>query len=107
MFVIIYQFNIKPKKQTQFINAWKRMTELIYEHENSLGSRLHQKSEACYIAYAQWPDEATFRNSGKKLPKEANDIRAQMRETCLEIETLYELETVEDLLRFETKTAVS
>ena len=79
--------------------AWKQLTQLIYEYEGSLGSRLHQKDESRYIAYAHWPDRETWKNSGDKLPDTADLIRKTMKDCCTRIETLYELDCVEDLLK--------
>ncbi len=98
MFAVIYSFNIIPEKEDQFIHAWHELTRLIYQHENSYGSRLHREEENRYIAYAQWPDKATWKNAGPKLPPEADPFRRQMRDCCQEIKTLYEMELVDDQL---------
>lgn len=99
MYVVIYQFNVKPQQAETFIKAWEGLTELIYKHEGSLGSRLHKQDEQTYIAYAQWPDKTTFKNSGNNLPGSTDEVRKAMREACESIKTLHELEMVKDLLR--------
>ena len=99
MFIIIYSFKTKDKQEQEFIEAWKEMTNLIYQYEGSLGSRLHLKKPGHYIAYAQWSDKSTWKNSGDNLPEKASEIRLKMHTACNEIETLYELEVVEDLLK--------
>ncbi|MBP9153167.1 MAG: antibiotic biosynthesis monooxygenase [Flavobacteriales bacterium] len=104
MFAVIYQFKVKENRESEFINAWKQLTQLIYEYEGSLGSRLHKQSDGMYLAYAQWPAKETWKNSGNKLPDAANEIRRIMGESCTHIETLYELDCTEDLLRSETHT---
>ena len=101
MFIAIYQFDIKPEKRDQFVQSWKELTQLIYEFEGSLGSRLHRESEIRYIAYAQWPNRDRWKHSGDQLPEEANTWRAQMKEACTEIKTLHALEMDEDLLKNE------
>ena len=98
MFAVIYAFETHPGKETEFEQAWKGLTELIYQYENSLGSRLHHESGTRYIAYATWPDRETWKNSGGKLPPEADGFRAQMRSSCSAISTLHELEMKDDLL---------
>lgn len=75
------------------------MTQLIYKHEGSLGSRLHYNGERLYIAYAQWPDKATWEKAGKRLPESADAVSAAMKESCEEIKTEYQLEVVVDLLK--------
>ncbi|MEO9534048.1 MAG: antibiotic biosynthesis monooxygenase [Crocinitomicaceae bacterium] len=102
MFVAIYTFTIHPNKEAEFIEAWEALTKLIYEYENSLGSRLHRKSETEFIAYAQWPDKNTWKNSGDKLPVSATQWRQQMRASCSNIETQHELEMLSDLIQQQT-----
>jgi len=98
MFTVIYSFKVIPTQAKSFEKAWKELTVLIYKYEGSLGSRLHKQSPLHYIAYAQWPDKNTWENSGYKLPKAAKEISRIMRESCQKIETLYELDVIEDLL---------
>ncbi len=98
MFAVIYRFKVKESLEADFTDAWKELTQLIYEHEGSLGSRLHRQQDGIFLAYAQWPDRPTWKNSGKNLPGSAEKARRTMRETCDSIETLYELDCVEDLL---------
>lgn len=103
MFTVIYSFKIKINKEVTFEKAWGELTTLIYEYEGSLGSRLHKKSDKHYIAYAQWPDKETWENSGGNLPKESLAVRERMKNSCEEIEVLYKLEVVEDLLKTKIK----
>ena len=103
MIAIIYQFHVKENKTEQFLQSWKELTELIYQYENSLGSRLHHHNDNIYIAYAQWPDEHTWNHSGNQLPEQAKVVREKMREACHSIEKLYELEATIDLLKLKGK----
>ena len=99
MYVVIYRFSVQPGKDRAFKEAWQGLTKLIYQYEGSLGSHLHRSTQdpLDYIAYAQWPDEETWKNSGDNLPEEANQWRAQMHEACAVIETLHTLQSVNDL----------
>lgn len=99
MFAVIYSFEVKSNQEKKFENAWKDLTGLIYEHEGSLGSRLHKQSENQYIAYAQWPNREIWQKSGSRLPESANEIRQKMKESCEKIETLYQMDIIEDLLK--------
>ncbi len=99
MISIIYQFDLKPKQEDDFIQAWHEMTLLIYKFENSLGSRLHKKDDRTFIAYALWPDQFTWENSGDKLPKEAQLVRQRMRQCCENVKVLFEMEVIDDLLK--------
>lgn len=98
-FCIIYSFQVHDGKVEQFIQAWKNLTELIYQHRGSLGSRLHKLSELEYIAYAVWPDREIFDDVNAKLPDTATIHREAMRNACSNIETKYELQIVEDLIQ--------
>ncbi len=98
MFSVVYKFEVKPGRKRSFEKSWKDLTHLIYEYAGSLGSRLHQKDEFNYIAYAQWPNKETWERSSNKLPKKSKEINKLMKESCNSIQTLYELELVEDLL---------
>lgn len=103
MFCAVYRFSVKPGADAPFKEAWRRLTELIYEYEGSLGSRLHSCGvDGEYIAYAQWPSRETWeRASG--IPAELADApKKSMREACIKIETIHELEVVDDLLKTET-----
>lgn len=97
MYLVIYQFIIKKDSEEAFINAWKEMTDLIYQNEGSLGSKLTKEAQNTYIAIAQWPDQNTFDNAGDNLPAIAEDIRKRMREACEEISVLKKLDLVSDL----------
>jgi len=52
MFVVIYSFKIKLEEKAVFFKVWREMTMAIRENCGGLGSRLHQKSDSEYIAYA-------------------------------------------------------
>lgn len=105
MFAVVYQFKVIENMEAQFIAAWKQLTQLIYEYEGSLGSRLHKQNNGIYLAYAQWPNKSAWKNSGNKLPESAIKVRSLMKESCSSIETLYELDCIEDLLKSTTSNA--
>ncbi len=99
MFSVIYSFKVKPDCEDDFVKGWKGLTQLIYIHAGGLGSRLHRKSHLLYLAYAQWPDKETWENANNNLPEHALVFREKVRNCCEKIETLHELEVVEDLLK--------
>lgn len=99
MHTILYHFRTHASRQKDFVDAWRDMTQLIYQNEGSLGSRLHKVDDTNYIAYAQWPDAETFDKAGNNLPPEADGVRRRMRESCEKIEILYRMDVVEDLLK--------
>ncbi|MEQ9187629.1 MAG: antibiotic biosynthesis monooxygenase family protein [Cryomorphaceae bacterium] len=99
MFIVLYKFVVHEGQEESFIEAWEGLTRLIYQFEGSLGSHLHLSTEhpLTYIAYAQWPDQTRWENSGNNLPEEANKWRGQMRDACALIETIHSLNSVKDL----------
>ncbi len=98
MYVVLYSFKVKPKQVEKFIQGWKGLTDLIYQYEGSLGSRLHKKEPLEYMAYAQWPSKNKFESSGGNLPEKASEYRDLMRLSCSKIEIISKVEVVEDLL---------
>jgi heme-degrading monooxygenase HmoA len=99
-FTMIYSFRVLEGKEQDFINSWAALTNLFYEFAGSYGSRLHKADDQLFIAYAQWPDKETFDVAGDKLPEESNLYRQQLRASCSEIKTEFELGTiVKDLLK--------
>jgi len=99
MFIAIYEFRVISGKEDAFREGWEGLTRLIYENEGSLGSRLHHANDDVWVAYAQWPDRSTWSGAGSNMPQEADRFRTLMREACAEIKTVYELETMDDLLK--------
>ena len=100
MFCAVYRFEVRKDMEGQFTLAWRKLTELIYRHKGSLGSRLHRGSDGVFVAYAQWPTRKLWESPGG-LPVEADAVREQMKAACLSIEALHELDVVDDLLRGE------
>ncbi|MCC6701458.1 MAG: antibiotic biosynthesis monooxygenase [Fluviicola sp.] len=99
-FTVVYSFELKENTTEQFIEAWKSLTELIYEFEGSYGSRLHKVNDCHFVGYAQWPSRMVFEQSGNNLPEAATIYRDQMRGCCIKIEKLLELESVaKDLIQ--------
>ncbi|MFK8037700.1 MAG: hypothetical protein AB8B74_05380 [Crocinitomicaceae bacterium] len=98
MFTVIYRFKVHPSKAKDFIYNWSELTKLIYQYENSFGSRLHKIEELHYLAYAQWPSKTVWDNSGKHLPPSAKIFSKEMKACCETSSTDYELEVVSDLL---------
>ncbi len=99
-FTVIYKFEIHKGESELFVKTWTELTLLIYEYEGSFGSRLHKINDEEYIGYAQWPSKLIFENSGKYLPDSATILRTKMRECCIKIEKILELNSVEvDLIQ--------
>ena len=63
-FAVLYQWQVKPGKIRQFATAWGDMTDALKAERGALGSRLHRSEQGTWMAYAQWPDRATYERVG-------------------------------------------
>ena len=63
MFVVIYQWKLKAGQESHFREGWRRVTRALIRHRGGLGSRLHEGEAGVWIAYAQWPDKASWEKS--------------------------------------------
>jgi heme-degrading monooxygenase HmoA len=98
MIAAIYQFDVKPGQDKVFIESWKFLTESIYEHRGSLGSRLHKNGDGTYVAYAQWPSARQFELE-TPLPESSTEVKKTLKESCINIRLIYQAEVVADLLK--------
>ncbi|WP_146165928.1 antibiotic biosynthesis monooxygenase [Stenotrophobium rhamnosiphilum] len=69
-FAVIYQWLIKPGKETQFRKAWEGLTLLQMNNRGSRGSRLHKSEQGTWIAYAQWVDKKSWEASCEQKPED-------------------------------------
>lgn len=100
MLVIIYRWRLKEGGEAIFCEGWHEMTESIYKQRGSLGSRLHRSEDKTWVAYAQWPDEETWRMA--REAGSANEAAARkMREGSAELLSEEHLYLVDDLFRAE------
>jgi len=63
VFVAAYWWRVKPGKEEQFRQAWRRGTLLIRQRYGSLGSRLHREADGRFIGVAEWPDKLTWQRA--------------------------------------------
>ncbi|MEP7157011.1 MAG: antibiotic biosynthesis monooxygenase [Betaproteobacteria bacterium] len=85
---VIYRWRLKPGMESQFVEAWSRITELYMAHRGGLGSRLHTGPDGIWYGYAQWPSAearaAAF--AGEPLDADASvRMRAAVAESLGEI----------------------
>jgi len=99
MFAAIYEFHVKDGQDAAFIAAWAKLTEGIYRHDGSRGSRLHKSAPGVFVAYAQWPDRATWEAIGStNRGPEYVAAGEAMRHSLVSSRTVYELELEADYL---------
>ena len=103
MFVAVYGWRVDPEKEEQFRQAWHRGTELITRIYGSYGSRLHRDRDGRFVAYAEWPDEATWRAAvEQKMAYDEPETRAAfldaIADTPIEPEPILTMTVLDDLL---------
>ncbi len=99
MFVVVYRWRLKPGFEDTHRAGWRAVTEAIRRAYGTGGSRLHRDADGAYIAYAVWPDEATWARASKAPPVASEAERALMREGIDGgVEVLHRLTVLDDLL---------
>jgi heme-degrading monooxygenase HmoA len=81
VFVAIYCWRIKPGTEDQFREGWRRVTETLYRHQGSLGSRLHRNFDGAWIGYAQWPDRKHWEKAREAAADSIKDGLQMMRDS--------------------------
>lgn len=100
MISVILEFEPLEGMESEFVLAWTRCTEIIYENFGSLGSRLHRPNQGKFIAYAQWPSKEIYESSSEwpeHLVTARNTMRSLLKNGKPNI--LYILEVEVDLLK--------
>ncbi|MEO1172349.1 MAG: antibiotic biosynthesis monooxygenase [Myxococcota bacterium] len=95
MFAVLYRWRVKPGFEQQFRENWARMTEEFRTLHGGLGSALHQNDDGQFVAYARWPDRATWERE-KKI--EDTVASAAMSEAVSERLAPWPLEVTDDML---------
>lgn len=103
MYVAVYAWRVKPGKEEQFREAWRRGTRAIGEKYGSFGSRLHLNEDGRFFGYAEWPDEATWRAAFEaKMVYDDPEARAMfidaLEEDSRPGELIANMEVLDDLL---------
>jgi hypothetical protein len=103
MYVAVYGWRVKPGKEEQFREAWRRGTRAITRTYGSFGSRLHRAEDGRFIGYAEWPDAATWREAyAKRMVYDDPEARAlfidALEEDSRPGELIAAMEVLDDLL---------
>lgn len=103
MYVAVYAWRVKPGKEEQFREAWRRGTLAITRIYGSFGSRLHRAEDGRFIGYAEWPDEGTWRAAfDAKMVYDDPEARAMFIDALEEDfrpgELIANMEVLDDLL---------
>ena len=98
---MIYRWRVIAGREAQFEAGWSAGTARIAQEFGGWGSRLHRAEGNVYIAYAQWPDEATYLKAMETRMHHSDDEARRMYREAIEpgtFETLYAMPVVADLL---------
>lgn len=102
MFAVVYRWRVIAGLEAQFEAGWRAGTERIAAEFGGWGSRLHKAGEGVYVAYAQWPDEATWKRAMETRMHHSDDVAREQYRSAIEsgsFETLFSGEVVADLLK--------
>jgi hypothetical protein len=105
MFAVMYRWEVVPGLEAQFEAGWTRGTERIAAEFGGWGSRLHKPEAGVYVAYAQWPDKATWEKAMESRMHHSDDAARKMYREAIEpgsFETLYAMPVTADLLQHKT-----
>ena len=94
-YAVLYVFQVKPDRQSDFEEAWEAVTDEIRNANGSGGSRLYRASDTTYWAHALWPSKEAL--VGAQLPVQAANAREVMVDACESIESMGEGALVIDL----------
>jgi heme-degrading monooxygenase HmoA len=101
MFAVIYRWRVIPGLEAQFERGWAEGTRAIAAEFGGWGSRLHKGEGGTYVAYAQWPDEATWTKAMETRMHHSNDEARELYRGAIEpgsFETLFSGPVACDLL---------
>lgn len=103
MFVVVYWWRVKPGKEDQFREAWRRGTREITRIYGSLGSRLHRERDGRFIGVAEWPDRETWQRAADlKMVYDDKEARRMFVDAIADAppngEPLLTLDVTDDLL---------
>jgi len=99
---VIYRWRIIPGREKQFEEGWCAGTERIAAEFGGWGSRLHYAGDQSYIAYAQWPDEATWKKALETRMRHSDEDARRKYLDAIEpntFQTLFAMPVVADLLQ--------
>ena len=103
MYVAVYAWRVKPGKEEQFREAWRRGTRAITRLYGSFGSRLHRADDGRFIGYAEWPDQASWQTAfDAKMAYDDPEARQMFLDAILEAppngEPVFAMTVTDDLL---------
>jgi hypothetical protein len=102
MFAVIYRWKLLPGREAEFEQGWRAGTEAIANELGGWGSRLHRGEGQIAVAYAQWPDRATWEAAMQNRMHHSDEAARARYRASFEpdsFETLFAGEITADLLQ--------
>lgn len=60
MFVVLYQWQLKPERLKEFQEGWSEIVHRNIEKYGALGSKLFKSSEDNWYSYSEWTSKACW-----------------------------------------------
>ncbi|HVW99466.1 MAG TPA: hypothetical protein VHA52_03360 [Candidatus Babeliaceae bacterium] len=107
MFAVIYRSYLKPCKELEYQQAWRRVANYFLEKRGALGSCLHRTEDGMWVSYSRWPDKATRDRSWPGDDAPSQELPEEIRTAVLTLQACLDpdrkmpeihLEVVDDLL---------
>lgn len=102
MFAVIYRWKLVPGREATFEDGWRAGTAAIAREFGGWGSRLHRGEDGVAVAYAQWPDRATWERAMQTRMHHSDDEARDKYHSSFEpgsFETVFAGEVTADLLQ--------
>ena len=102
MFAVIYRWKLVPGREAMFEDGWRAGTAAIAREFGGWGSRLHRGEDGVAVAYAQWPDRATWERAMQTRMHHSDEEARDKYRSSFEpgsFETLFAGEVTADLLQ--------
>ena len=96
-FVAVYRWRVHKDQVDVFLAAWETLTIKIKAQRGGLGSKVHRADDGTFVAYAQWPDRASWQAMGE-LPSVDPVASAAMASAIEESLPSLLLDPITDLL---------
>ncbi|ASK79319.1 antibiotic biosynthesis monooxygenase [Paraphotobacterium marinum] len=106
MFVVVYEFEIFEGKEKNFRESWLKVTESIFKHFGSFGSRLHHSEKSnVMIGYAQWPNREQWQKGTSLKDRIYESALNRMLECLIQSKIVYKLEVSDDFFQLPNLTS--
>jgi quinol monooxygenase YgiN len=97
MYCVVYVWRVTSGHEQRFEEAWRELTTLIRDEFGALGSRLHQRDDGVWFAYAQWSSYDEWARDRNRSPR-MRELGLVLRQCAEDLGTLASGQVAIDLL---------